>query len=165
MGYQDGWTLEQAKAKYSDLLQSHHSLCGEIELRRAQGEQMEKDLHNARLQTDEKRRALKECEDENSKFMKQIAVLKLALEGFVDEECHCKNEGVEVPCVQCVARAALSGRRLKRTEEPECDCMIPALEGAGQHSPSCAIFKKRKCGHCGSESKNVTCSACIGARS
>lgn len=23
----------------------------------------------------------------------------------------------------------------------ECDCMVPALEGAGQHSPTCSIFK------------------------
>src|SRR5258708_3904118 len=30
----------------------------------------------------------------------------------------------------------------KRKEEPECNCMIPYLEGAGQHSPKCAIFKK-----------------------
>jgi hypothetical protein len=32
----------------------------------------------------------------------------------------------------------------KRVDKPECDCMIPALEGAGQHSPTCAIFKKDK---------------------
>jgi len=24
-----------------------------------------------------------------------------------------------------------------------CDCLVPALEGAGQHSPTCAIFKAR----------------------
>lgn len=30
MDYKDGWTLEQAKEKYGDLLQSHHSLCGKI---------------------------------------------------------------------------------------------------------------------------------------
>lgn len=29
------------------------------------------------------------------------------------------------------------------TEKPECDCSVPAMEGAGQHSPSCAIFKNR----------------------
>lgn len=40
--------------------------------------------------------------------------LRKALEGFVDEECHCTNEGVEAPCVQCVARAALSDKSLKR---------------------------------------------------
>jgi hypothetical protein len=27
------------------------------------------------------------------------------------------------------------------SEKPECDCLVPAMEGAGQHSPSCAIFK------------------------
>lgn len=32
MEYQDGWTLEQAKEKYSDLLQSHHSLCVKLEM-------------------------------------------------------------------------------------------------------------------------------------
>ncbi len=43
------------------------------------------------------------------------------------------------------------------TLEPECDCFVPALDGAGQHSPSCAIFakvalrtieEKRKTEHC-----------------
>lgn len=24
--------------------------------------------------------------------------------------------------------------------DPECDCGIPLLEGAGQHSPGCAVF-------------------------
>lgn len=33
--------------------------------------------------------------------------LREALVGFVDGECHC-DESVVVPCVQCVARAALS---------------------------------------------------------
>lgn len=41
-------------------------------------------------------------------------------------------------------------------KESECDCLVPAMDGAGQHSPSCAIFKtspteKRKCvppGYC-----------------
>jgi len=32
MEYQDGWTLADAKAKYSDLLQSHHSLCWTVEI-------------------------------------------------------------------------------------------------------------------------------------
>jgi hypothetical protein len=26
--------------------------------------------------------------------------------------------------------------------EPECDCHIPTIEGAGQHSPSCSIFRE-----------------------
>lgn len=25
---------------------------------------------------------------------------------------------------------------------PECDCLIPTLEGTGQHSPSCAVFRE-----------------------
>jgi len=30
----------------------------------------------------------------------------------------------------------------KPKAKPECDCFVPAMDGAGQHSPSCAIFKK-----------------------
>jgi DnaJ-class molecular chaperone len=30
----------------------------------------------------------------------------------------------------------------------ECDCFIPWLEGAGQHSPGCAVFY-RPCSGCG----------------
>jgi hypothetical protein len=26
--------------------------------------------------------------------------------------------------------------------EPECDCRIPIMEGAGQHSPSCSVFRE-----------------------
>lgn len=43
-----------------------------------------------------------------------VGLLKNALEGFIDEECHCKEPGVEAPCVQCVARAAIQGKSLKR---------------------------------------------------
>lgn len=28
--------------------------------------------------------------------------------------------------------------------EPKCNCLIPSLEGAGQHSPTCSIFKPNK---------------------
>lgn len=31
------------------------------------------------------------------------------------------------------------------TAKRECDCFVPALEGAGQHSPGCAIFKCDSC--------------------
>lgn len=34
--------------------------------------------------------------------------LYVALKNFVDEECHCGEEGVIKPCVQCVARKALA---------------------------------------------------------
>jgi hypothetical protein len=31
---------------------------------------------------------------------------------------------------------------LAKYQKPECDCVVPALDGAGQHSPSCSIFKR-----------------------
>lgn len=31
-----------------------------------------------------------------------------ALQGFVSDECHCGEPGVQKPCVQCDARAALA---------------------------------------------------------
>lgn len=39
--------------------------------------------------------------------------LLAALEGFVDEECHCNTavEAGEAKCVQCVARAAIAKAR------------------------------------------------------
>lgn len=33
-------------------------------------------------------------------------------------------------------------KKMVELAKPECDCLVPALEGAGQHSPTCAIFKK-----------------------
>jgi protein gp37 len=32
-------------------------------------------------------------------------------------------------------------REIIRAAEVECDCLIPYLEGAGQHSPGCAVFR------------------------
>lgn len=38
----------------------------------------------------------------------EVERLRAALEGFVDDECHC-DESESGKCVQCVARAALKG--------------------------------------------------------
>lgn len=27
-----------------------------------------------------------------------------------------------------------------KSDAPTCDCMVPMLEGAGQHAPDCAVF-------------------------
>lgn len=50
----------------------------------------------------------------------------------------------------CMRRAAEAGILVKSFENPaidgyrqsECNCMIPILDGAGQHSPDCAVFSR-----------------------
>lgn len=77
------------------------------------------------------------------------------------EKQKCVHDGGTIPCDHqkpCPDHSCACGRAVanpgdkclrcggfaeKRKDEPECDCFVPALEGAGQHSPACAIFKNR----------------------
>jgi hypothetical protein len=67
-------------------------------------------------------------------FAQAVAVFELLGFKVRDED---KAEKVEK------LRKYMELSRQLGTLERECDCFVPVLEGAGQHSPSCSIFKKK----------------------
>jgi hypothetical protein len=48
----------------------------------------------------------KACQERDVAIL-QVEGLRRALQGYYDGECHCDEEGVQRPCVGCVAKVAL----------------------------------------------------------